>query len=162
MPVWYGAPSDFAASTQANSSSVSGTAGKIWSTYVFEAPSSRTAPETRMRSPSRTFGCKAPQLPMRIMAVTPMLRSSSTAMPALAPPMPVETASTGTPRYSPTRLRYSRLYASSRTFSRNGAMRSSRAGSPGRRAQRAPAVSSKRICGCRLITKYLPFHLFFC
>ena len=61
------------------------------------APSSRTAPLTSTRSPIFTSGCSAPQLPMRIMFFTPRFLSSSTAIPAEAPPMPVETASTRMP-----------------------------------------------------------------
>ena len=57
----------------------------------------RTAPFTRMKSPGRIPFCKAPQLPIRIMFLTPILTSSSTAMAAEAPPIPVDTAMTGTP-----------------------------------------------------------------
>lgn len=45
----------------------------------------------------RNAFCKAPQEPMRMAASTPMLCSSSTQIPADEPPMPVETARTGTP-----------------------------------------------------------------
>ena len=41
--------------------------------------------------------CRAPAEPMRMMWVTPMFFSSSTAMAMDAPPMPVDMASTGTP-----------------------------------------------------------------
>ena len=94
-------------------------------------PSVLTAPEAITRSPSLTSGWVAPQVPTRRKVWTPSSRSSSIPIAADGPPMPLETAETGTPLTLPVKVRYSRLKATSRASSSRFAMTAVRAGSPG-------------------------------
>ena len=83
----------------------------------------------------------APVVPTRRNVVTPSWASSSMAIEADGPPMPVEVTSTGTPPARASQVRYSRLLASSRASMRGAvrAMPSTRPGSPGKSATVAPS-----------------------
>lgn len=64
--------------------------------------------------------------------VAPMRTSSSTAIEAEGPPMPVEQTLIGVPRsVSPVKITYSRLRATSRAFTNRWAILSALPGSPG-------------------------------
>ena len=76
-------------------------------------------------------GWVAPQVPTRRKVCTPSSRISSTPIATDGPPIPLETAETGTPATEPVKVRYSRLKATSRAPSRKPAMTAVRAGSPG-------------------------------
>ena len=86
-----------------------------------------------MTSPSRSDGCIAPHDPTRTRVWAPMVQSSSTAIAAEGPPMPVEVTLTATPSSVPVQVVYSRLAATLAAPSRWAAMRSQRPGSPGSR-----------------------------
>jgi hypothetical protein len=73
------------------------TAGQARGTYCALVPSSRTAAWATITSPRRRPGCIAPQEPTRIRVWAPRLQSSSTAIAAEGPPIPVEVTLTTSP-----------------------------------------------------------------
>jgi hypothetical protein len=75
--------------------------------------------------------CRPPAEPTRMKISTPTLESSSTAMEAEGPPIPVEHTPMGMPPAVPRKPRNSRLRMVSSELSNRAAIRSARAGSPG-------------------------------
>ena len=69
--------------------------------YSRLVPSIRMAPVATTMSPPLTFISMPPQVPTRMKVSAPHLCSSSMAMEADAPPMPVEVTLTGTPSRVP-------------------------------------------------------------
>jgi len=87
----------------------------------------------------------APVVPTRRNVRTPSWASSSMAMDADGPPIPVDVTRTGVlPMYA-IHVRYSRLFASSRPRSKGGVRASgpTRPGSPGSSANVAPSICSE-------------------
>ena len=83
-------------------------------------------------SPACTFRSIPPQVPVRIKVSAPHLTSSSIAMEAEGPPMPVEQAVTFSPSSVPVQTVYSRFWATCLASSNSAAMAGTRPGSPGR------------------------------
>ena len=79
----------------------SGTAGHSMGAYSRLVPSMRTAPVATTTSPLWTDRSIPPQVPTRTKVWTPMLASSSMAMAAEGPPIPVDTTLTRSPRRVP-------------------------------------------------------------
>lgn len=71
-------------------------------------PSFRTAPVGMTKVPTFKSGWMAPQVPTRSRVWAPLCTSSSTAMEAEGPPMPVEVTVTGTPFNLPFQVQNSR------------------------------------------------------
>lgn len=69
--------------------------------YSRLVPSIRTAPVATTTSPLWTSRWMPPQVPTRTKVSAPRLHSSSMAMAAEGPPMPVDTTLTGSPRRVP-------------------------------------------------------------
>ena len=69
--------------------------------YSFVVPSKRIAPVAITRSPPKTSGCIPPEVPTRIKVSEPQWISSSMAMDADGPPIPVETTLTVSPSSVP-------------------------------------------------------------
>ena len=69
----------------------------------------RTAPVATTTSPDWTSVRMPPQVPTRRKVVTPSWASSSMAMAAEGPPIPVEQTLTGWPSRAPVQVQYSRL-----------------------------------------------------
>ena len=65
--------------------------------YSRLVPSMRIAPVAITMSPPQTSSCMPPQVPTRMKVSAPQLVSSSSAMEADGPPMPVLVTLTGTP-----------------------------------------------------------------
>ena len=92
----------------------------------------RMAPVATTTSPDWTFRSIPPQVPVRMNVSAPHLWSSSIAMEAEGPPMPVEQAVTFSPSRVPVQTLNSRLYAICLASSNRAAMAGTRPGSPGR------------------------------
>ena len=131
-PVWNAQPLFSAARTMAFVTARSGTAGNSTGAYSFVVPSMRTAPVAITMSPLFTSVCMPPQVPMRMKVFAPHFTSSSMAMEAEGPPMPVEVTETFTPSRVPVQVSNSRLSATSSAPSRYCAIFLQRLGSPGR------------------------------
>ena len=79
--------------------------------YSREVPSIRTAPVAMTRSLLWTGRAMPPQVPVRTKVSAPMAASSSMAMAAEGPPMPVEHTVTFSPRRVPVQTLNSRFQA---------------------------------------------------
>ena len=106
------------ACTRWDSKEKSGTAGNASGMYSCVVPSMRTAPVGRIRVPGTKCGCMPPQVPMRRNVSAPHCTSSSIAMAADGPPIPVEVTLTGTPSKNPVYVVNSRFCAVSCACSR--------------------------------------------
>ena len=92
-----GKPSFLVASTRAFVTWKSATAGNSMGAYSRLVCSYRMAPVATTTSPDWTFRSIPPQVPVRMNVSAPHLWSSSIAMEAEGPPMPVEQAVTFSP-----------------------------------------------------------------
>ena len=90
-----------AASARAPVTPKSATAGNSMGAYSRLVCSKRMAPVATTMSPDWTFKSMPPQVPTRIKVSAPMAVSSSMAMEAEGPPMPVEHTDTFSPRSVP-------------------------------------------------------------
>ena len=100
--------------------------------YSRLVPSMRTAPVATTTSSLWTDSSMPPQVPTRIKVWAPRLASSSMAMAAEGPPMPVDTTLTRSPSSSPVQVSNSRLVFTCTAPSNRWAMALHRPGSPGR------------------------------
>lgn len=100
--------------------------------YSRLVPSIRTAPVATTTSPLRTSRRMPPQVPTRTKVWVPRLASSSMAMAAEGPPMPVETTLTFSPSREPVQVSNSRLVRTWTAPSSRWAMERHLPGSPGR------------------------------
>ena len=132
MPVCRGKLSFLVASTRAFVTWKSATAGNSMGAYSRLVCSYRMAPVATTTSPDWTFRSIPPQVPVRMNVSAPHLWSSSIAMEAEGPPMPVEQAVTFSPSRVPVQTLNSRLYAICLASSNRAAMAGTRPGSPGR------------------------------
>ena len=121
-----------AAFFSADTTSKVATAGYSIGAYSRLVPSARTAPVAITTSPPFTSREIPPDVPMRMNVSLPHLYSSSTAIEALGPPIPVLTTLTFSPRSVPVYVTYSRLSATRDASSRYFAIRGTLLGSPGR------------------------------
>ena len=110
----------------------SATAGNSRGAYSRLVCSNRTAPVATTMSPDWTFTSMPPQVPVRMKVSAPHLWSSSMAMEAEGPPIPVEQAVTFSPSSVPVQTLYSRLQATCSAPSNSAAMAGTRPGSPAR------------------------------
>ena len=81
--------------------SKSGTAGYSIGAYSLDVPSMRTAPFAMIMSPLLTSVCMPPQVPTRRNVFAPQRTSSSSAIEADGPPIPVEVTDTFFPSSVP-------------------------------------------------------------
>ncbi len=90
------------------------------------------SPVATTMSPERTSRSMPPQVPVRRKVSAPQWCSSSKAMAAEGPPIPVEQTVTFSPRRVPVQTLYSRFSATCWASSSRAAMLGTRPGSPGR------------------------------
>ena len=95
-PVWNGYPFDLTAFTSAFVTVRSGTAGNSIGAYSLLVPSILIAPVDTTISPLFTSVCIPPQVPILINVSAPHLQSSSIAIAADGPPIPVDVTLTFT------------------------------------------------------------------
>ncbi len=108
-PTLQGSPSARALSARAQVTAKSATAGYSMGAYSRLVPSMRTAPVATTTSPLFTSSRMPPQVPTRRKVCTPIWCSSSMAMAAEGPPMPVDTTLTRSPSSKPVQVVNSRL-----------------------------------------------------
>src|SRR4029453_4410033 len=96
-------------------------------------PSQRAGESKIAMSPLRTRSWNVPHVPIRTNVVAPTRASSSIAIAVDGQPIPAEAEESGTPRYVPVNVTYSRLLATSRDSSQRLATSGTLPGSPGSR-----------------------------
>ena len=101
--------------------------------YSLLVPSMRIAPDAITRSPLSTSSCMPPHVPTLIKVSAPQFASSSRAIAAEGPPMPVEVTLSLTPSTVPVIVTYSLLSATITGSSKYCAIFAHRFGSPGSR-----------------------------
>ena len=132
--------------------------------YSWLVPSLRIAALAMSRSPPETFRSMPPLVPTRINVSAPHITSSSTAIAAEGPPIPVEHTLTFSPSRYPVYTVYSRVLAISFAPSSFPAIFGTRPGSPGsitylpmspflvfRWKQTSPETMLSMICSFQLV-----------
>ena len=136
---------DFADSLRAMTTPGVAAAGYPKGTYWVLVPSILTAASAIIIEPTPTEGVMAPHVPTRIITSTPSLASSSMAMAAAGPPIPVLTATTFSDPILPPNALYSRCEPKSFAPWNLSAILGTLPGSPGRNATLPTSLFESRI-----------------